>query len=157
VADDATLSLSNLTPDRERIPMAWRKPDGEVIETEVELAVREDFGPLDHGELEHTRMRYELLKVKGDNATPAERGSAEDLLNKLAKRLIIGAPEGSIEDMHASHKDAVVQRFFARSDSALLKTLQGLDEKTLTELSRLGSSLHDSSGSTAATQSSGDE
>lgn len=157
MANDDTLTLSNLTPERPTANLAWEKPDGELVELQVELAVREDFGVMEHAELERARMQYEILKAKGDDATPAEKGRAEELLNKLARRLIIGGPDEAIPALHAGHKDTVVQRFFSRSDAALLKTLQGLDERTLNELARLGNSSLDSSGSMAATQSSGGE
>ena len=153
---DPILTLSTLHPTRPKVPLEWQPPGGEVEHLEVELAVREDFGTFDHAELERKRMDLSMLMLKKD-PTDAQRGTVKQLLNELARVLIIGGPDEAIRALPDAAKEDVVSRFFSKSDSQLFGMLDKLDPATIQTLSRLGSSLPDSSGSTEAPPTSGDE
>jgi hypothetical protein len=158
VADEnSILELSGLVPDRPKARLRWpENPDG----LQVELAVREDFGIFDHAELE--RLRAELARLATKRApTPDEKNRAADILDSLAERLVIGAPQEALDALPESAKEKVVESFFAsflsQEDSRALRLIREMNPETLTELGRLVNSSPDSSVSTAATPSSGGE
>lgn len=151
--NDDLLELSSIAPKRKAVPLKWpENPEGEM----VELAIPQDFGAVDHAELERDRIRMESLRMKKDLG-PDLKGEIGMLLDRLARRLIIGGPDEAIKALPESTKLEVANRFFSEQDSKLLRMAEGMDEETMQHLLRLGGFMPGSSDSTEATQSSGGE
>lgn len=154
------LELSAIAPERRVLPLKWResRPGAADVDMEemVELAVPEDFGTIDHAELERDRIRSESLKHR-DNLTASQRQEVEHLLDKLFRRLVIGGPDHALRQVPASTKQLVVDRFFAPSESRLLGLIQTMPEDQILRLARLGGYTLDSSDFTEGTPNAGGE
>jgi len=138
------LELSALAPERKQVPLKWAEnPDGVM----VELALPSDFGTADHAQLERDRIKFQQLRVR-DNLSPAEVNTLDDLLNRLARRLIIGGPDEAVAALPPSVKQEVADRFFAPSESRLYEFVTNMPEEQMLRLYRLASSSPDSAVST---------
>lgn len=150
---DDILELSSLTPERRQVALKWSgNQDGEM----VELAVREDFGSFDLMALDRDRREYSRLMLT-EKPTKAQQAQAVGILNRLARKLIIGGPDKAIKELPDATKDRVVGLFFGDSEQQAWQMLEKLDPETLETLYRLGTLSPGSNGSTEETPSSGDE
>jgi len=148
------LELSAIAPERRVLPLRWDE-DGAAMEEMVELAVPEDFGTIDHAELERDRIRMDSLRLR-DNLTDEQRLEVSYLLGKLFRRLVIGGPDHALKLVPEATQQLVVDRFFAPSQARLLAMLEQMDEAAILRLAQLGGFTPGSSGSTEATQNGGE-
>jgi hypothetical protein len=146
---DEILELSALAPEHVKVTLRWEQPgeDGAPVQHEqiCELAERRDFGLLEFAHM--SRMGEELDKIESSpKPSKAQEARYAKLIDELAAKLILGAPDAAIRQLPQVTKADVIQRFFVLATSERMEAVTRFLPASL---------LPDSSDSTGATPEAG--